>query len=100
MAYHRQHGHRCVSVHHLHGLEKGRWLRPALGKGVPVQAGWSRELGIDVEGLIPERQLRMVSVVVGDDVITLHYRISPALPARDPDTGRPPWLTWDWHGVD
>ena len=65
-----------------------------------MQAGWSRELGIVVEGLIPEHQLRMVSVVVGDDVITLHYRISPALPARDPGTGRPPWLTWDWHGVD
>jgi hypothetical protein len=65
-----------------------------------MHGGWSRELGIVVEGLIPERQLRMVSVVVGDDVITVHYRISPALPAHDPDTGRPLWLTWDWHGVD
>jgi hypothetical protein len=66
----------------------------------PVPERWRRELGVVFDRLIPDHDLRIVSVAVGDEAITLHYLIIPALPGADRATGGQPWLTWNWDGVD
>ncbi len=58
----------------------------------------SRDIDITVGGLVPDREMRIVSVAVEQDSVEVHYRITPALPG--PDDGGRPWLTWDWHGTD
>jgi hypothetical protein len=60
-----------------------------------------RNVGLDLEirGLIPDREMRITKLSVDHQSVVLHYRISPALPDRDPEDGSP-WLTWDWSGVD
>jgi hypothetical protein len=56
-------------------------------------------LNIEIRGLIPDREMRITNLSADHQSVALHYRISPALPERDQENGRP-WLTWDWSGVD
>jgi hypothetical protein len=57
------------------------------------------DLDIEFHGLIPDREMRITGLSVDHQSAVLHYRISPAVPDRDPEDGSP-WLTWDWSGVD
>jgi hypothetical protein len=57
------------------------------------------DLDIEIRGLFPDREMRITKLSVDHHSVALHYRISPALPDRDPGDGSP-WLTWDWSGVD
>ena len=56
-------------------------------------------LNIQIRGLIPDREMRITELSSDHQSVALQYRITPALPERDPEGGGP-WLTWDWSGVD